>query len=503
MSDQMLDPDAGRKAEESAAPTMRELAIILFRHRTLFLSVFGLILVLSTVHVFTGTSYRSQVRVLVRRGRADPPLTAQQNAPPDFSRVEVTEEELNSEVELLKDDDVLRRVVIDNNLQEHDWLRWLRPHEEQAARVQRAAKRLAGHLDVASIKKTNLIMVTYDAPEPQQAAHVLQSLASFYLEKHMEVHRPGGQLRFFDTQTGESRRQFEISKGKLVEFTRLHGVVMAGQQRDLALQRLGDEEASYQQVQVEMSETELRARELKEQLAKLPTRRITQVRLADNPELLRALRASLLELELKKTQLLTKFEPTHRLVQEVEQQIIQTKSALTAERATPLHDETTDQDANFEWAKAELQKAEVEMKGLRAREVTMSVHLAGYRNLARQLGEDAIVQDDLTSSEKAAQENYLLYVKKREEARMGDALDAGGIVNVAIAEEPVVPALPVWPPAVIMLVGFGAALSLGTGAAFTADYLDPALRTPEEALECLEIPVLACIPEGMSRRLSA
>jgi capsular polysaccharide biosynthesis protein len=61
----------------------------------------------------------------------------------------------------------------------------------------------------------------------------------------------------------------------------------------------------------------------------------------------------------------------------------------------------------------------------------------------------------------------------------------------------------VWPPAVIMLVGFGAALSLGTGAAFTADYLDPALRTPEEALECLEIPVLACIPEGMSRRLSA
>jgi uncharacterized protein involved in exopolysaccharide biosynthesis len=254
---------------------------------------------------------------------------------------------------------------------------------------------------------------------------------------------------------------------------------------------------------VQISETAHRVQELNAQLPKLPVRTITQVRTADNPELLRALKASLLDLELKKTQLLTKFEPDTRLVQEVEQQILQAKAAITAEGLTPVHDETTDQDANYEWAKAELQKAKVEMKGLKAREATTSAHLAGYRTLARQLGEDAIVQDDLTSSEKAAQENYLLYVKKREEARMGDALDEGGIVNVAIAEQPVVPALPVWPAGAVVLVGFVAALTSGTGAAFAADYLDPALRTPEDALACLKIPVLASLPEGMSRRLSA
>ena len=31
---------------------------------------------------------------------------------------------------------------------------------------------------------------------------------------------------------------------------------------------------------------------------------------------------------------------------------------------SPVRDETTDQDVNYEWAKAELQKAQVEMKGL-------------------------------------------------------------------------------------------------------------------------------------------
>jgi uncharacterized protein involved in exopolysaccharide biosynthesis len=499
----MSDQQPARKESEPVSPTMRELAILLFRQRKIFVGVSGMVLVLAVVFAFAGATYRAHVRVLVRRGRVDPPVTAQPNAPPDFSRVEVSEEELNSEGELLKDDDVLRRVVEANDLAAHDWLGWLRPHEEQAARVERATKKLAGRLNVQAVKKTNLIAVSYDAPDPQLAARVLQSLSGIYLEKHMEVHRPAGQLRFFDRQTTESRRQLEEAKGKLVDFTRGHGVVMAAQQRDLVLHRLDDEEASYQQIQSEMSETGHRVQQLNAQLAILPERRTTQVRSADNAELLRALKATLLDLELKKTQLLTKFEPTHRLVQEVEQQIVEAKAAITAERLTPLHDETTDQDTNYEWARAEMQKAQVEMQRLQAREAATGAHLAGDRNLARQLGEDAIVQDDLASSEKAAQENYLLYVKKREEARMGDALDEGGIVNVAIAEQPVVPALPVWPAAAVVLLGFVAALTSGTGAAFVADYLDPALRTPEEALACLEIPVLASIPEGISRRLSA
>ena len=499
----MPDQDSARKAEEPVSPTMRELAMVLFRQRKLFVGVSGLVVVLAVVYAFAGATYRAHVRVLVRRGRVDPPVTAQPNAPPDFSRVEVTEEELNSEVELLKDDDVLRRVVEANDLAAHDWLRWLRPHEEQAARVERAAKRLGDRLKVESIKKTNLIAVSYDAPDPQAAARVLQSLASTYLEKHMEVHRPGGQLHFFDQQTGESRRQLEEAKGKLLEFTKSHGVVMAAQERDLLLHRLDEEGASYRQTQVEISETQHRVHELGAQLAKLPERTTTQVRTADNPELLRALKGSLLDLELKKTQLLTKFEPSHRLVLEVEQQMLQTRAAITAEGLSPVRAETTDQDAHYEWAKAELEKAQVEMKGLEAREATTSVHLAGYRSLVRQLGEDAITQDDLTGSERAAQENYLLYVKKREEARMGDALDEGGIVNVAIAEQPVVPALPVWPAGLVVLAGLVTAVASGTGAAFAADYLDPALRTPEEVLACLEIPVLASLPEGMGRRLSA
>lgn len=499
----MNHPQTSRTSANLESPTARELAMVLFRQGRILIVVFCIVFLLAIVYAVGGTSYRARLQILMRRGRSDPPATGQPNAPPDFSRVEVSEEELNSEVELLKDDDVLRRVAGANNLPAHDWLRWLRPHEEQAAKLERAARKLSSQLDVIALKKTNVIAVTYEASDPDLAAHVLQSLASLYLEKHTQVRRPGGEFQFFDEQTAESRRQLESAERKLLDFNNAHGIVMAAQQRDLILQRLNDVEAGFRQTQLQMSDAGTRIFELRAQLGQLPERTITQVRTADNPELMRALKGSLLDLELKKTQLLTKFEPTHRLVQEVDRQIGQAKDAIANEKLSPLRDETTDQDVNYEWARAELEKAEVEKKALEARQATAIRQLSEYRSLARELGENAVIQDDLTSSEKAAQENYLLYVKKREEARMSDALDQGGIVNVAIAQKPVVPAIPLWPPVVVVFVGFAGALVSGIGAAFAADYLDPALRTPEEVFACLEIPVLASLPEKTGRRLSA
>ncbi|MGA8763294.1 MAG: hypothetical protein WB562_10560 [Candidatus Sulfotelmatobacter sp.] len=499
----MQSAEIVRQGLEATPPTARELAMILFRQRRSFLGVAGLILGAAIAYAFLGARYEAHMQVLVRHGRADPPATAQENAPVDLARVAVvTEEELNSEVELLKDDEVLRRVAQVTNLAAPGWLRWLRPGEDQAARVERAARRLAKRLHVEPVKKTNLIAVRFDAQEPHVGAQVLQSLATVYLEKHMEVHRPGGEFHFFEEQTAEARRQLEEAQRRLLNFSESHGVVEAAQQRDLALQRSNEVEAAYRDTQVEMAETGHRVSALEAQLAKLPPRSTTQVRIADNPELMRALKASLLDLEMKRTQLLTKFEPSHRLVQEVEQQIIQAKAAIADETVNPLRDETTEKDTNYEWAKAELQKARVELRGLEAKAAATTAQLTGYRAMARQLGADAITQDDLMSSEKAAEDNYLLYVKKREQARMGDALDRGGIVNVAIAEEPVAPALPVWPAWVVLVGGFLAAGASGAGAAFARDYLDPAFRTPEEVRACLEVPVLASLPRN-GRRLCA
>lgn len=86
---------------------------------------------------------------------------------------------------------------------------------------------------------------------------------------------------------------------------------------------------------------------------------------------------------------------------------------------------------------------------------------------------------------------------------MADALDRRGIVNVAIAEPPVAPALPAWSTWGVLMMGMAVAGAAGTGAAFTADYVDPAFRTPDDVLAYLNAPVLASLPLNMKGRISA
>jgi uncharacterized protein involved in exopolysaccharide biosynthesis len=499
----MTDEDPNRGRMPSTMPTMRELAMVLFRQRRVFVWISGLVLVLAILYALFGTSYRAEMKILVRRGRAEAPVSAGENAPLDLTRTAITEEELNSEVELLKDDEVLRKVAEEAGVGGHDWFRILHLGEGRAQQVERAERRLAKNIEVQPVKKANLIAIRFAASDPQAAARVLRILAAVYLEKHMTVHRPIGEFRFYEQQTEQSRKKLDDSQRALLNFTSSHRVIAAGEHRDLALQKLSELESRGRETRIEISETQQRVKELGEQVSKQAERTVTQMRTADNPELLKALKSELLDLQIRRAQLLTKFEPSHRLVQEIEQQIVLAKNAIAAEGLTPVRDETTDKNPQHEWAISELQKAQVQLNSLLARQREIFWQESSYRGTAETLGHDAVTQDDLVASEKAARENYLLYVKKQEEARMNDALDERGIVNVAIAEEPVAPALPVWSIWMILAVGFAGAGAAGVGAAFTADYFDPAFRNPEDVFAYLDAPVLASFPQASGGRLSA
>jgi uncharacterized protein involved in exopolysaccharide biosynthesis len=206
------------------------------------------------------------------------------------------------------------------------------------------------------------------------------------------------------------------------------------------------------------------------------------------------MKTHLLELQLKRTELLTRFEPSYRLVQEVEQKIAETQAEIAAEALTPVRDETTDKDPNYEWARMELEKDQVQWDGLRARQSDAAVQVAALRKVAQQMQSDSVDQQDLMRAAKADEDNYLLYLHKREEARIGDALDERRILNVAIVEAPVAAALAVHSLLLYFLLAFGLAMAFSVGIAFTSEYFDPTIRTPDEAYCLLEVPVLAWLP---------
>jgi uncharacterized protein involved in exopolysaccharide biosynthesis len=471
------------------APTPRDLATILFRRPRLVAAVFFLTLAGVLICVVLSSRYESHFKVLLRRGRVDPAVSAQTDRTMSFAHSDITEEELNSEVELLRDQDLLKQVVIMAALIPSDT-----PGPERPAAVEHAVRRLVRRLNVEGIKKSNLIQVSYQDPNPERAARILAALSTLYVQRHAALQRPAGELRFFDEQTADYEQKLQQSEAELVRFTRDRGVASAALERDITLQKLGEADAAYRMIDQDRVETERRIGSLSEQLKLFPSRSVTVKRWADNPEILEKMKTHLLELQLKRSDLLARFQPSYRLVQEVEREIEETKGAIAGESLTPVRDETTDKDPNYEWARLEMERAQVQRDGLRARQVDALAQVASLRMLAQQRQSESVDQQDLLRSAKADEDNYLLYLRKREEARIGDALDERRILNVAIVESPQAAALPRHSTLFYTLCAFGMAVISGVSAAFVAEYFDPTLRTPSEVHRLLDLPVLAWLP---------
>src|SRR5437016_723229 len=91
--------------------TLRDLLAIVFRRqRIMLLSFGGILLGAILAAVLQPNRYQAGMKILVKRERVDPVVTADAAALPQVS-VGVTEEEVNSEVELLKSRDLLENVV--------------------------------------------------------------------------------------------------------------------------------------------------------------------------------------------------------------------------------------------------------------------------------------------------------------------------------------------------------------------------------------------------------
>jgi uncharacterized protein involved in exopolysaccharide biosynthesis len=218
------------------------------------------------------------------------------------------------------------------------------------------------------------------------------------------------------------------------------------------------------------------------------------MRETDNGAVLQQLKSELLTLELKRTELLTKFQPGYRLVQEVDKQIADTRTAITAEESKPLKEQTTDRNPTYAWINEELAKAKSDYSALQARATATQAIVGVYQGKAHQLEVNGFVQQDLLREAKANEDNYLLYLHKREEARIADALDQTRILNIGMVQQPTVPLSPVRSPLMFGLVGILMAGMVSVGLVFTREYLDTSFRTPSEVLSELNIPVLAAVP---------
>src|SRR5882757_1733250 len=494
MVERNLDATA---AESTQSFNLRGFLEIGFRQRRVIINSFlGIFSVAVLLAFLLPKQYEAQMKILVRHERAESLVSPERESPVQW-RTEVSEEELQSEAELIKSRDLLTKVVVACDLQNLGLSSfWNKTGDKDDQRVSRAVLALEKNLTVQPIKLTNLISVAYKSKDPQLVARVLNSLASLYLEKHLAMHRAPGEFDFFHQQAEEYRKALANAEAKLTDFSREQGVVNPALEKEITVRKLAEFEAEAKAAQATIAATRQTIRTLESQLATLPRRETTQVRTSDNPQLMERMKSKLLELELKRTELLTKFEPTYRPVQEVEEQITQTKAAIESAEKAPLRDETTDRDPTYEALRSELAKAKTELAATQARTVATSSLIRTYRSESEKLDRKEFLQQDMVRAAKADEENYMLYLRKAEEARISDALDRQRFSNVVVAEPATVPFTSQgrW----LMVIVLGAFLaSLGSVMlAFIVDRWDPSFRTPEEVESFLGSPVVAAFPKS-------
>jgi len=472
---------------------------MLFRQLRVVLVSFLLVL-LATIAALAliPNQYEAVMKILVEQEREDPLVTPGTSSGVPLNVTDtMNEEAINSEVGLLQSTDLLEKVVVATGLDvdSHSGHRQLTEAPmEKNMRTAWAVRNLQAHLRIDPPKKSHMITVAYRSRDPRLAAQVLNTLASLYLEKHSAVHRRPGTYGFFQKETERYRTELDEANQRLVAFNRAAGVVSPDVEKGNVLNAEAQFEATLKQTNASISEIQNRILALERELATTPQRKTTQVR--TSAILVEQLESHLFDLEQQRMELLNKYEPTYRPVQELDREIASTRSAIEDAKRTPIKEETTDGDPTYTWLASELAKSKADLATMQARAAVTQRTVVDYQEKAHQLDERSPTEQDLLRSVKTIEESYLASQRKQEEARLSDALDEHQIVNVGIAQSATVPYLPVsvWLPGLMLGLLLALMTSIATG--LVADHWDHSFHTPVEVELALQLPVLAALPKS-------
>ena len=136
----------------------------------------------------------------------------------------------------------------------------------------------------------------------------------------------------------------------------------------------------------------------------------------------------------------------------------------------------------------------MQIAGLETRNRTLQKPAA---ELSARLKELALGMDALESAEREygrAEQDYLTYAKRLEEARMSEVLDAQRVTNVAIVAPPETPIAPVSPRKMFLMgIAMAVSLLLGVAAAALVETTEDRLLDESSVVDLEEISYLGTV----------
>ena len=457
---------------------MMPLLHMLSRARRLILVSFCLLSVgLCLVVAVKPDKYQAHMSFLVRNERAENLVSTDphQNA---IQLGDVTEENVNSEVELLGSTELLEAVVQDCHL-EKEYL--AADGRNRAVAIEKATRKLTKNLVITAVRKSSLIDVTYTSHDRSQSLEVLQVLAREYLAKRLTLHTTDAAAPFFRAKSDTLKASLRAAEDQRAAVLAKHGFTLLPDERKAIFQQVLDLRKSRDDVASQLADTDSRLIQTKLARARSADRVVTQQKVSANQYSVERLNTLLADLQNRRTELATKFRPGDRMIAQVDQEITDTRAALARAVAIQSEDRTTDVNPLRQTLDGQVDQLTAVQAGLRSRKAELDRQLAQNEGAFAAMERDGIDIDDLDREIKELEDNLAVYEEKALAAGVAEDLDAARISNVVLSTPPMAPVLPAPSPinyftavllAALLSVSLGLVSQMRTlgGATVTAPY---------------------------------
>ena len=489
---------------------------VLFRRRVAFIETAGIILGLVVLATLLWPPiYQSEAKILVQDNRAQllvsPNLQSESPQNPAIVANPVSEEDLNSEVELLTSIQLIKQAIA--GLREprvrsagailHDTVglafdlpddgyRLLHSSPALTDRDQWALA-LARHLNVSVIKRSNIIEVDFRAHDARWAHDFLARLINQYQEYHAGLSHDPEAAQFFDEQAKQLNARLEDSENKLRGFELKTGITSLSGQKQALVTRLSDLQIQEARNATALASSQQRVAALQQQLKGTPERINKETRSVQNLAL-QQLKPQVMQLEAERAELLSRYQPTSKRITEIDAKLAAAHRILNRENHLEVQEASTDVNPVWVTEDQNLAQAEANVSSLKAAHDAVGKQIEAMHQQLSEMVNNGIEIDRLSRQVATDKEAYLAYVRKREEARAAQGLNLNKILNVSLAQPATQPLVPIFPVIWLnFLAGAALAMVAGLAAAYWEEQSDPRLYSAAAVEEASGVSTIAIL----------
>jgi uncharacterized protein involved in exopolysaccharide biosynthesis len=496
--------------------TMRDLNYwieLLFRRKNAFLETAGIILGLVVLGTLLWPPvYQSTAKIFVQNNRAQllvsPDLQTESSQNPGIVANPVSEQDLNSEVELLTSLHLVKQAIAglpmpyDSSLLQDtvglalqlpsSGYRLLHDSPTLDPRDQWALK-LANHVAVSVIKRSNIIEVDFRAHDSRWSHDFLSRLITQYQEYHAGLSNDPEAEQFFDQQAKQLNERLNASEEKLREFQVKSGITSLNDQKQALVTRLSDLQLQEAKTSSDLASANQQVASLTQYLQSTPEQISKETRKVQNLAL-QQIKPQVMQLESERADLLSRYQPNSKRITEIDAKLAAANRILSRENHLDVQEASTDLNPIWVTLEQNLKQSQANSASLQATQAVVGHQVEETRQDLTNMVNNGLVIDRLQRQVDNDKDAYTAYVRKSEEARAAQGLNLNKILNVSLAQAPTQPMSPVFPVIWLNLLA-GAVLAAGAGmaAAYWEEQRDPRIYSAAAVEEASGVSTIAIL----------